>query len=163
MNPMSSHIVDQQNLETRLRQTLDLLSRGCAGTISGIPMELVDCCAATGTAVFSVKTQPWMANPGGTLHGGMCAVLMDMALGILVGCLPAGPRRNSVTVELRMGYLRPAPLGETLHLHAQVIKTGSTLLYASGSICRPGEAEQPLTTAEAVYFSGASHGEGEQA
>ena len=160
---MASHIVDQQNLEARLQETLSRLTQGCAGTVSAIPMELVDCCAATGTAVFAVQAEPWMGNPNGCLHGGMCAVLLDMALGILVGCLPAGPRRNSVTVELRMGYLRPAPLGEPLHLHAQVIKTGNTLLYATGSICRPGEAEQPLTTAEAVYFSSAPHEEGERA
>ena len=91
----------------------------------------------------------------------MCAVLLDTALGVLVNCLPAGPQRDDVTVELRLAYLRPVPLGGTLHLHAQVIKSGSTLLYASGSICLPGEAETPLTTADAVYFSGgARKGEG---
>ena len=157
---MASHIVDQQNLEARLQETLSRLTQGCAGTVSAIPMELVDCCAATGTAVFAVQAEPWMGNPNGCLHGGMCAVLLDMALGILVGCLPAGPRRNSVTVELRMGYLRPAPLGETLHLHAQVIKSGSTLLYAAGSICLPDAPERALATADAVYFSaGARRGE----
>ncbi len=158
---MASHIVDQQNLEERLRETLAQLPQRCAGTVSAIPMELVRCCAATGTAVFAVQAETWMGNPGGTLHGGMCAVLLDTALGVLVNCLPAGPQRDDVTVELRLAYLRPVPLGGTLHLHAQVIKSGSTLLYASGSICLPGEAETPLTTADAVYFSGgARKGEG---
>ena len=104
------------------------------------------------TIIASFRTSGLMANPMGTVHGGVIAGMADTAAGMLskalIGQWLAGP-----TVSLSVNYLRPVALGATVYVRASCQKSGRFLNYTT---CEGYLAEAPdevLFTGECVYFS----------
>jgi uncharacterized protein (TIGR00369 family) len=82
--------------------------------------------------VFTVELKPEHQGGPGVAHGGVISALMDTALGArtLAHVLPSGNATS--TVELKVNYLRPAPLGETLVTSTEVQSAGKSLLVITG-------------------------------
>lgn len=89
---------------------------------------------ALGHVVFSALTRPAFANPLGTVHGGICATLLDSAMGCAVHTtLEAGV--GFTTLELSVNYIRSVPTdGRRLTATGTTIHVGRTTATAEGRV-----------------------------
>lgn len=79
-----------------------------------------------GRVSIAVDTQPDFANPLGTVHGGICAALLDSVMGTAVHTT-LGPGVGYSTLELKVNYIRSvATDGRSL------IATGTTQFTWAG-------------------------------
>ncbi len=87
-----------------------------------------------GRVVFEITTRPDHANPMGTVHGGVCATLLDSVMGCAVhSTLEAGVSYG--TLELKVNYIRSVPTtGVKLIGTGTVIHAGRTTATAEGRI-----------------------------
>ena len=74
-------------------------------------------------------------NPHGTVHGGLLATMLDVAMGEAVA--EAGGERP-VTVALTVTYLEPGRAGR-LEATAKVRKRGKRLLIVEGEVTQDGD------------------------
>ena len=67
-------------------------------------------------------------------HGGVISALLDAALG--VGALSAVCEEDKVvsTVEMKVSFLRPVLLGDSLLAKSEIIKKGNRILFAEAVI-----------------------------
>ena len=93
--------------------------------------------------------EPWMANPGGIVHGGVIAAMADIAMGLLSRYVSGGVM--TPTINMQVNYLQP--MGLTDHVVADCVCTmsGSTVCAVNCVIFSAAEPERPLVTASAVY------------
>jgi acyl-coenzyme A thioesterase PaaI-like protein len=77
-------------------------------------------------ATFTV-TEAHQGAPG-LAHGGLLACAFDEALGSAIGYLM---RRPAVTGSLSTDFLRPVPVGSTLHITARLDGVAGRKIYAS--------------------------------
>ncbi len=100
---------------------------GCGDEIDGglrLRTETGD--GATVIAQFTV-TEAHQGAPG-LAHGGLLACAFDEALGATVGQLL---RRPAVTGRLETDFLRPVPVGSTLHIAGRLDGVAGRKVYAS--------------------------------
>lgn len=74
-----------------------------------------------------------MATPVAA-HGGVIATLMDGTLGVAALSLVVEQGKVVSTIELKLNFLSPARLGDTLIATGKVVQTGSRIIYAEGEI-----------------------------
>ena len=120
---------------------LELMRRNAAstdckpyiGTLIGLSIDEVE----YGHVRMSLSTRPDMANPLGTLHGGICATLLDAAMGCAVHTtLEAGVGYG--TLELKVNYIRSVPVdGVKLTATASTIHVGRKTATAEGRVYDP--------------------------
>ncbi|MEU3349200.1 PaaI family thioesterase [Streptomyces sp. NPDC006700] len=98
------------------------------------------------TAEFTV--QPAHQGAPGLAHGGVLATALDEALGSLNWLL----RTIAVTGRLETDYVRPVPVGTTLHLDAEVTAVAGRKIY-SRATGRVGGPDGPVAVrAEALFI-----------
>ncbi|NMO00724.1 PaaI family thioesterase [Gordonia sp. TBRC 11910] len=87
-----------------------------------------------GTVTFTVTPKPDFANPLGSVHGGICATLLDSVMGCAVHTtLPAGVRYT--TLELKVNYIRSVALdADDLTAVGTVIHSGRSTATADGKV-----------------------------
>lgn len=87
-----------------------------------------------GAVTFAVTPQPDFANPLGTVHGGICATLLDSVMGCAVHTtLPAGV--GYTTLELKVNYIRAvATDADELTGVGTVIHSGGRTATAEGKV-----------------------------
>jgi len=66
-----------------------------------------------------------LLNGAGVLHGGVTATLADAAVGLATNRHYHG--RPITTIELKINYFRPLPLGGRVYARAKLLRTGATL------------------------------------
>lgn len=100
------------------------------GDLIGIEADLIE----HGKVVFSIETRPDFANPLGTLHGGICATLLDSVMGCAVHTtLEAGVGYG--TLELKVNYIRSVPTdGHRLTATGTIIHGGRSTATAEGRV-----------------------------
>ncbi|WP_225725182.1 MULTISPECIES: PaaI family thioesterase [unclassified Nocardia] len=100
------------------------------GDLLGMEVESLE----YGEAVFALRTRPEFANPLGTTHGGICATLLDSAMGCAVHTtLDAGV--GYTTLELKVNYIRAVPTdGQRLTATGSTIHVGRTTATAEGRV-----------------------------
>jgi acyl-coenzyme A thioesterase PaaI-like protein len=64
----------------------------------------------------------------GLAHGGLLSVAFDEAMGFVLVLL----RRPAVTGRLETDYLRPVPVGATLHIEAECVGVAGRKIYTRG-------------------------------
>ena len=103
------------------------------GTLLGLTFDEVE----HGHVVMSLTTRPEFANPLGTLHGGICATLLDSAMGSAVhSTLETGVGYG--TLELKVNYIRSVPVdGVKLTATAHTIHVGRKTATAEGRVYDP--------------------------
>lgn len=97
------------------------------------------------------KTQPWMRNAHGTLHGGMCATLVDQAMGAVAYCHKPG-EGVAPTIEMHVNYHRPLMPGEDVRIRVKVISATKSLIHTAAEVYRDSAPEKLCITASATYF-----------
>ncbi len=113
----------------------------------GATLDMRLIAAGDGTATFEAHPSEKFYNPGGRIHGGYCATLIDSALGCAVQTkMPAGVDYG--TIELKVNYVRK------LTTETGRITCAATVLHAGRTMC----------TAEAKVFDASgklyAHGSG---
>ncbi len=119
---------------------------GCGGgQVHGLHLETRAGEGVSVTAEFTVQS----AHQGapGLAHGGILAAALDETLGSLNWLL----RTIAVTGRLETDFLRPVPVGATLHLAAEVTAVARRKIYSSAT-GRIGGPDGPLAVrAEALF------------
>ncbi|GAB08209.1 hypothetical protein GOARA_005_00040 [Gordonia araii NBRC 100433] len=98
-----------------------------------------------GKVSFALTPQPDFANPLGSVHGGVCATLLDSVMGCAVHTtLPAGV--GYTTLELKVNYIRTVAVdadeltgvGETIHVGRRTATAEGRVLSADGKLVAHG-------------------------
>ncbi|HEY9313133.1 PaaI family thioesterase [Williamsia sp.] len=100
------------------------------GQLLGMELESLE----EGAVRFSLASRPDMTNPIGSLHGGVCATLLDSVMGCAVHTtLPPGVGYG--TLELKVNYIRSVPTdGRRIIGHGNVIHVGRRTATAEGKV-----------------------------
>ncbi|MGY0497424.1 PaaI family thioesterase [Nocardia sp. FBN12] len=87
-----------------------------------------------GKVSFTLVSRPDFANPLGTVHGGICATLLDSVMGCAVHSI-LGPGFGYSTLELKVNYIRSVGTdGVRLTGTGTVIHTGRSTATAEGRV-----------------------------
>ena len=99
-----------------------------------------------GTIRVRFLAKPEFANPMGNVQGGFLAAMLDDTLGPALVCtLPPG--QFAPTIELKVNFIKPAPLG-VLVGEGRVVSRGGTIAFLSGELRT--EAGELVATATAT-------------
>jgi uncharacterized protein (TIGR00369 family) len=102
---------------------------------------------AAGTIVVEYEAKPEFANPMGNVQGGIIAAMLDDTMGpALVATLPPG--KFAPTLEMKVSYLEPTPIGGRLFGHGRVVRAGGTVAFVEGDL--RNEEGRILATASAT-------------
>lgn len=85
-----------------------------------------------GHLVFAHTVRPEMANPFGTLHGGVTAAIIDDAIGATL--IAYGEPHFYVTINNVVDYFFPAVVGEIVLAETAILKKGKTVVNAQCEI-----------------------------
>ena len=121
-----------------LRDILNTLEhhRGLVQTL-GISFEVID---AQVTAQMTIDERH--VGAPGVSHGGAVMALLDSALGASAMMHSLARGQATSTVELKVNFLRPSRLGQTLVTSTEVQSLGRSLLVLSGAACDAETGEQ---------------------
>lgn len=114
-------------------------------------LELVTCEPEAGIYVMRCSTYDWMRNIAGTLHGGMCATLVDQAMGCVAYCAKPG-EGIAPTVELNVGYHRPLIPGKNVRISIRLVSVSRSLMHLAAEAFLEDVPEKLCISASAVYF-----------
>jgi uncharacterized protein (TIGR00369 family) len=73
-----------------------------------------------------------MANPFGSVHGGIIATVIDEACGAALMPLIEGP--SAPTVSLNVEYLNAVQIGEDYAVHSHIVRKGRAMAIADARV-----------------------------
>lgn len=111
--------------------------------------------AEDGGASVLLDAQERHVNPVGTIHGGVVATLLDVAMAEALSTVIPG-RGSPVTVEMKLNFLQPARVG-VLVANARVRRRGRRLAVVHGEVVQDGNDE---LVAEGMGTFAATHDPG---
>ena len=82
-----------------------------------------------GRCVAALVIDEEHTNRGGTLHGGLSALLVDNISTLALTSADGQPFSYGVSVNMDLSYLKAAKLGEEILIEANVLKKGRTLAF----------------------------------
>ena len=97
------------------------------------------------------RTFDWMRNGPGTLHGGMCATVVDQAMGFVAYCIKPG-EGIAPTVQMQVEYHRPLLPGETVLVEVRVVSATRSLMHLSAAAYSQEHPDKLSLTSSATYF-----------
>ena len=101
--------------------------------------------------VMACRTMPWMRNPAGTLHGGLCATILDQAMGFAAYCLKAG-EGTAPAAHLSVDYHRPLRPGERVIVKVRVVSVTRSLIHLNAEACQASCPEKICLSGSGIYF-----------
>ena len=109
--------------------------------------DFIACSVEENSLTLMFHTEPWMANTGGTMHGGMIATFCDLTMGLLSRYYKRS--QSCVTVHLSVEYARSVPpVGDVL-VKATMEKAGRNVYFTSAKAFRcTDNSTAALATAE---------------
>ena len=111
-----------------------------------IGMRLID--LRDGEATISIDMRDELRQPGGVLHGGVTATLIDTAMAFAV--IPGlAPGERTTTVDLTVHYLRPHVSG-TATCTARVVRAGRRIVTLAADVVN--EEDKLIATAVSTYM-----------
>lgn len=104
-----------------------------------------------GDIVMTCGTMPWMRNSAGTLHGGLCATILDQAMGFVSCCLKEG---NDIapTVQMSISYHRPLHPGEQVIVKIHVVSVTHSLMNLTAEASQASCPEKICLSGSGMYF-----------
>ncbi|MGH9054756.1 MAG: PaaI family thioesterase [Acidimicrobiales bacterium] len=87
-----------------------------------------------GVTVWAMPAGEHMANPVGVVQGGFLAAFADSAMATATVTNLRGRKAYTANTEMKISFLRSAPVGETLTCTARVIGGGSRVSFAEAEI-----------------------------
>jgi uncharacterized protein (TIGR00369 family) len=102
------------------------------GLASALGLRVVS--AADGQAMVAVDVAAQHLNLGGTVHGGVIATLVDVAVAIACHSLdPSGPRRAMATTELGVTFLQASSISP-VSCTARIRRRGRSLAVGEAEV-----------------------------
>lgn len=95
--------------------------------------------SASGRATVALHAGEAHLNPGGTVHGGVLATLVDTAMGEALNSLIEAKERP-VTIEMKLNYLEPGEEG-LLVANAEVKKRGRSFTVVMAEVIQERSGE----------------------
>lgn len=136
----------------RIRNRLVWIHEVGGDTIGGaFRLQLIESDETIGTFTFVARTDPWMRNVIGTLHGGSCAALADQAMGCVANCLFAN-EPHAPTSQLQLNFHRPLMAGEQLMVMVRIVNVSRSMIHLSAVITRKIAPEKPCVSSSSVFF-----------
>ena len=140
------------NLSKAIAQRIEELHAVAPGSIGDqMSYRLIDSDDVLGVYTFSCKTMDWMRNGPGTLHGGMCATVVDQAMGFVAYCAKPG-QGTAPTVSMQVTYHRPFIPGEDILVKVRVLTVTKSLMHFSAEAMRFSQPDKLCLTSSATYF-----------
>lgn len=135
-----------------VRRRIAEVNTGVPGSIAEMmDFRFVEYDQAHNDIVMTCRTMPWMRNPAGTLHGGLCATILDQAMGFVSYCLKAG-EGTAPTVHLSVDYHRPLQPGERVIVKVHVINVTRSHMNLSAEAFQASCPEKICLSASGIYF-----------
>jgi uncharacterized protein (TIGR00369 family) len=139
-------------VEYGLRKYIEVLRSNYSGTIADmLKFEVVSCDEENDNYVLKCRTEPWMCNHYGTLHGGLCATILDQAMGMVCSCIKKG-YGTCTTVQLESDYHRPIPAGDDILVHVHVMSITRVLMNLTAEIVHPDKPNKFAVTGSGIFF-----------
>lgn len=113
--------------------------------------ELLSCDGEAGLYHMRCKTFDWMRNGPGTLHGGMCATIVDQAMGFIAYCCKPG-EGIAPTVQMQVEYHRPLIPGETVLVDVRLVSSTRSLMHLSAKVYPESAPDRLCLSATSVFF-----------
>ncbi|MDY3225353.1 MAG: PaaI family thioesterase [Candidatus Faecousia sp.] len=136
----------------KVRRRIEEVNRGIPGSIAEMmQFRLTDCDLAHNDFTMICETLPWMRNFSGTLHGGICATILDQAMGFVACCLTTG-EYVVPTVQLKVDYHRPLHPGEDVIVKVHVVNVAHTLINLTAEAYSAGNPEKISLSGSGIYF-----------
>ena len=122
----------------------------CPGSLNAMLDASISCCSySKRQIILQAETKPWMANPGGILHGGITSAYLDLSMGLICRYFSGG--RMTRTIHADVNYLRAVPIGTRICIRASLTKPGSGVCFTEGAIWADGSPQRLLATANGAY------------
>ncbi|GAA4744805.1 PaaI family thioesterase [Gordonia alkaliphila] len=99
------------------------------------------------TTTAEMKVEEWMLGGPGVIHGGVLTAAFDEVLGttpLIIG-VPV------VTGHLEVDFLKPIPIGSTLHFEAEVAAKERRKVFVR-AVARLDDSDEPVATASAIFI-----------
>ena len=139
-------------MEYGLKKYVQIMYENYGGTIAEmLRFDVVSCDEEKDTYVLKCKTEPWMCNHYGTLHGGICATIMDQAMGMVCSCLKKG-YGSCTTVQLESDYHRPIAAGQDILVQVHVMSVTRSLINMTCELIQPSKPDKFSVTGSAIFF-----------
>lgn len=113
--------------------------------------RLVECREEAGECILECETFPWMRNGPGTLHGGMCATVVDQAMGFVAYCVKPG-EGIAPTVQMQVAYHRPLIPGQSVLVKVRIVSVTRTLINLSAEVFQSTAPEKLCLSATGIYY-----------
>jgi len=140
------------SMEARLKEYIEQIHTKCHGSIGDmLDFQVISCNEEKDDYVLECKTEPWMCNHYGTLHGGICATILDQAMGMVCFCLKRGVG-VCTTVQLEADYHRPVMTGESILVKVHVISVTRSLINMTAELIQPSKPDKISVSGSAIFF-----------
>jgi uncharacterized protein (TIGR00369 family) len=105
-----------------------------------------------GRAVLSVRYDDKLVGDpeSGVLHGGVVTALLDTACGSAVMSMP-GKLRGTATLDLRIDYMRPASVGQTVWAAAECYRMTRSIGFAR-AVAYHDDPADPIASAAGAFM-----------
>lgn len=139
-------------MEYGLKKYIEHITERNPGTIGEmLKFQVVSCDEEKDDYVLSCKTEPWMCNHYRTLHGGICATILDQAMGMVCCCLKRG-FGVSTTVQLESDYHRPILPGEDVLVKVHVVSVTRSLVNMNAELVQLSKPDKIAVSGSAIFF-----------
>lgn len=140
------------DLQQQVKQRIASLKDLAPDTIGDMmEFQFVDCQPQQGEYTLRCKTFPWMRNVAGTLHGGMCATIVDQAMGFIAFCAKPG-EGTAPTIQLQLSYHRPLIPGEDVLIRVRVVSVTRSLMHLTAEASLASAPDRICLTSTGTYF-----------
>ena len=108
--------------------------------------------SSRGSALLSVPyNEKLIGDPDtGVLHGGVITALLDSACGAAVMSMPQ-KLVTTATLDLRIDYMRPATVGETVYAEAECYRMTRSIGFAR-AVAYHSDPEDPIASAAGAFM-----------
>lgn len=147
-NAVSEHIDLAEEVRCRIAE-LDNSVPGSIGEMMNF--QVVEYDPEHNDLVMICETMPWMRNFAGTLHGGLCATILDQAMGLVSYCLKDG-EGTAPAVQLGVDYHRPLHPGEQVIVKVHVVSVTRSLMNLTAEAFQASCPEKICLSGSGIYF-----------
>ena len=139
-------------MEETVRRRIAQITEEVPGSIGDMMhFQLIGCDEEKGDYTMTCETLPWMRNYAGTLHGGLCATILDQAMGFISYCLKRGPG-PAPTVQMEVDYHRPLIPGEEVIVKVHVVTATRSLMNLTAEAVQASHPEKICLSGSGIYF-----------
>ena len=143
---------DRTDFGEKVRQRIAELDSTVPGSIGALMhFQLIAYDPEHNDITMSCETMPWMRNFAGTLHGGLCATILDQAMGFVSYCLKAG-EGAAPTVQLGVDYHRPLHPGQSVIVKVHVVSATRSLMKLTAEAFQASSPEKICLSGSGIYL-----------